>query len=157
FLDLNNDGIINDFDRTRDWFDPYIPEIVYGVGLSVGFKGFYGSAFFQGNDNVSININNQANAFMPFHWGLEESNVRQEIVESRWTEENPSQDVFFPRLRSTEMANTNNQSSWWIKDGSFIRLKNLEVGYNFGENFLNMGKMKGARVYVMGQNVALWD
>lgn len=166
YVDMNKDGVIDDFDRTRDYFHPYIPEIVYGFGASAGYKGIYASVFFQGAANASINIKNPGgvgggvtgySAFMPFWWGLEESNVRQEIVDSRWTEENPSQDVFFPRLRVTEMGNNSTESSWWIKDGSFLRLKNVELGYNFKGNFLKMGRMKAARVYIMGQNVALWD
>ncbi len=157
YVDLNNDGIIDDFDRTNDWFHPYLPEIVYGFGATVGYKGFYGSVFFQGVDNVTVNLNNASNMFMPFHWGLTESNVRQEIVESRWTAENPSQDVFFPRLHYANMGNTNTQSSWWLRDGAFLRLKNVEVGYNFEDNLLKLGKMQAARVYIMGQNVAVWD
>ncbi|MFC6999151.1 SusC/RagA family TonB-linked outer membrane protein [Rufibacter roseus] len=157
YKDLNNDGVVDDFDRTIDQFDPYIPEIIYGFGLNVMYKGFYGSVFFQGADNVTVNLNNQANAFMPFHWGLTESNVRQEIVESRWTEENPSQDVFFPRLRQQSMGNTNTLSTWWLRDGAFLRLKNVEFGYNFGPKVLALGRMKAARIYLMGQNVTVWD
>src|SRR3546814_680085 len=107
YKDLNDDGVIDDFDRIKDAMNPTVPELIYGFGVNAGWKGFYASVFFQGAGNVSLNINNQANAYMPFHWGVDESNVRMEILESRWTEQNPSQDVFFPRLRAVEMANTN--------------------------------------------------
>jgi TonB-linked SusC/RagA family outer membrane protein len=157
YTDLNEDGIVNDLDRVKDVAEPLIPEIIYGFGLNAEYKGFYLSTFFQGAGNVSVDLNNQANAFMPFHWGIEESNVRQEIVENRWTEGNPSQDAFFPRLRVTNMGNTNTLSTWWLRDGSFLRLKNVEFGYVFDTDRFGKGYMKAARLYVMGNNIALWD
>lgn len=157
YVDLNGDGVVDDFDRVQDVAHPTVPELVYGFGVNAEWKGAYLNLFFQGTGNVSLNINNQANAFMPFHWGIDESNVRMEVVESRWTEANPSQNVFFPRLRVTEMANTNTASTWWVRDASFLRLKTVEAGYNFNSRLLSYAKMKTGRLYVMGNNVALWD
>lgn len=157
YRDMNGDGIIDDLDRVKDAAQPTVPEMIYGFGLSAEWKGFYASVFFQGAGRVSVNINDQANAFMPFHWGIDESNVRMEVVESRWTEQNPSQNVFFPRLRVSEMSNTNTASTWWVRDGSFIRLKNVEAGYNFNTKLIQRAKMRNARIYIMGNNVALWD
>lgn len=157
YTDLNGDGVINDFDRANDVANPTVPEIIYGFGINTEWKGFYFNIFFQGAGNVSVNINNQANAFMPFHWGLEESNVRMEVVESRWKESNPGQNVFFPRLRISEMSNTNTQSTYWLRSGSFVRLKNVEAGYNFSKNLLRHLKMNNARIYLMGNNIAVWD
>jgi TonB-linked SusC/RagA family outer membrane protein len=157
YSDLNGDGIINDLDRIKDAADPLVPEIIYGFGLNLEYKNFYLNTFFQGAGNVSLSLNDQANAFMPFHWGVEESNVRQAIVDSRWTEENPSQDVLFPRLRVTNMGNTNTLSTWWVRDAAFIRLKNIELGYVVNTSKFGKGYLKAARIYAMGQNVALWD
>ena len=157
YKDLNGDGIVNTFDRVKDALMPVIPEIIYGFGTSLKYKGAFLSVFFQGAANVSANLNNQANAFMPFHWGVLESNVRTEVLESRWTAENPSQDVFFPRLQLANMTNTNTASTWWVKDASFIRLKNVEFGYNFDLKKRNIAKISALRIYAMGQNVALWD
>lgn len=157
YADLNGDGVIDDFDRVKDYAHPTVPEIIYGFGLNVGYKGFNAGMFFQGAGNVSTNLNSQPDAFMPFHWGLLESNVRREIVDSRWTPENPSQDVFFPRLRVADMKNTNTTSSWWVRDASFLRLKNVELSYNFSEVLKEGSKLRFARIYIMGQNVAVWD
>jgi len=157
YADLNEDGIVNAFDRVKDAAMPTVPEIIYGFGTSFKYKGAFLSLFFQGAANVSTNLNNQANAFMPFHWGVMESNVRAEVLESRWTPENPSQDVFFPRLQIDNMTNTNTRSTWWVRDASFIRLKNIEFGYNFDLKKLNIAGIRSLRVYGMGQNVALWD
>ncbi len=157
FKDLNGDGIANSFDKVKDAQMPTVPEIVFGFGTSIKYKGAFVSMFFQGVTNVSTNINNQSDAFMPFSWGLQESNVRKEILDSRWTAENPSQDVFFPRLQLSNISNNEAQSTWWVKDASFIRLKNVEFGYNFNFRKKNKPKIKELRVYAMGQNVAIWD
>lgn len=157
YVDMNGDGLIDDFDRVKDAANPTVPELIYGFGLNAEWKGAYLNVFFQGAGNVSVNINDVANSFMPFHWGVEESNVRMEVVESRWTEANPRQDVFFPRLRVTEMANTNTASTWWVRDASFLRFKNIEAGYNFSSKWLQYARMRTARVYMMGNNVAVWD
>lgn len=157
YKDLNGDGIVNSFDRVQDAAMPTVPEIIYGFGASFKYSGAFLSLFFQGASNVSANLNNQANAFMPFHWGVLESNVRTEVLDSRWTPENPSQDVFFPRLQTANMSNTNTVSTWWVKDASFVRLKNVEFGYNFDLKKRKIAKLSSLRVYVMGQNVALWD
>ncbi len=55
------------------------------------------------------------------------------------------------------MGNTNTQSTWWVRDGSFIRLKNVEAGYNFNSRLISRAKMRAARLYIMGNNIALWD
>lgn len=157
FKDLNGDGVVNTFDRVKDAAMPTIPEIIYGLGASLKYKGAFLSVFFQGASNVSTNLNSQANAMMPFHWGVLESNVRKEVLESRWTAENPSQDVFFPRLQLANMTNTNTGNTWWVRDASFIRLKNVEFGYNFDMKKFNISKISSLRLYAMGQNVALWD
>lgn len=157
YKDLNGDGIVNSFDRVKDAAMPVVPEIIYGFGTSFKYKGAFLSLFFQGAANVSTNLNNQSNATLPFHWGLLESNVRAEVLESRWNAQQQGQDVFFPRLQTVNMTNTNTASTYWIRDASFIRLKNVEFGYNFDVKKLNIMGIQSVRVYVMGQNVALWD
>ncbi len=157
YKDLNGDGIVNTFDRIKDAAMPTVPEFIYGLGTSLKYKGAFVSVFFQGAANVSTNLNNKANALMPFHWGILESNVRKEVLDSRWTAENPRQDVFFPRLQIANMSNTNTASTWWVKDASFVRLKNVEFGYNFNFRKRSSSKIKALRLYAMGQNIALWD
>ena len=157
YKDLNGDGIVNTFDRVKDAAMPTVPEIIYGFGTSFKYKGAFLSVFFQGAANASANLNNQSNAMMPFHWGVLESNVRTEVLESRWDAQNPNQDVFFPRIQIANMTNTNTANTWWVRDASFIRLKNVEFGYNFDVKRLNLIGIRSIRLYAMGQNVALWD
>ena len=131
--------------------------IVYGFGLGLDWKGLYFNTFFQGVANVTVNLNSYSANFMPFHWGLIESNVRQEIVEDRWTEENQNPNAFFPRLRSTDMGNNNTQSTFWYRNGNFLRFKNLEFGYNFKKNLLEKAGISASRIYMSGHNLAVWD
>lgn len=159
YMDLNGDGILDNNDRVYDpqGYHPQVPEAVYGFGFGLDWKGLYFNAFFQGVANVTVNLNDAAASFMPFHWGLIESNVRQEIVEDRWTEENQNPNAFFPRLRSTDMGNNNTQSTFWYRNGNFLRFKNLEFGYNFKKNLLEKAGISASRIYMSGHNLAVWD
>ncbi len=157
YKDLNGDGVVDDnFDIMRDIVQPAIPEIMYGFGINIDYKGAYVNVFFQGAENVSLNLL-AARSFIPFYEGLEASNVRQEIIDSHWTKENPSQNVLYPRITHSGIANTNTNSTWWYRDASFIRLKNVELGYNLPKKIASKAKLNQATIYIMGQNVALWD
>lgn len=155
--DLNGDGVIDDFDVVKDAANPTVPEIVYGFGLNLDYKGFYASVFFQGTGNVST-VLGQANGpgFHPFAWGDRTSGTRIQALD-RWTEENPRQDVLYPRLSSSSNFNNRANSTWWLRDASFIRLKNIELGYNFKKSIAQKMHMQAARIYLMGYNVAVWD
>lgn len=159
YMDLNGDGILDDNDRVidPDGWHPQTPEMVYGFGFGLDYKGFYFNTFFQGVANVTVNLNSSSASFMPFHWGLIESNVRQEFVEDRWTQENQNPDAFFPRLHVTNMGNNNTQSTFWYRNGNFLRFKNLEVGYNFKKNLLDKVGISASRIYLMGHNLHVWD
>ncbi|WP_430812786.1 MULTISPECIES: TonB-dependent receptor [unclassified Carboxylicivirga] len=159
YKDINGDGIIDAYDKVRGVGNPSVPEIVYGFGVSLQYKGFYANAFFQGVANTSVRLGGATpEGWYPFAWGVDQSNYRTFALD-RWTPENPSQDVLMPRLHRNGSANANNQvpSTWWLKDGSFLRFKNLEVGYNFSKNDLRFLRLEHARLYVMGHNIALWD
>lgn len=64
-----------------------------------------------------------------------------------------------PRLHSSNNNSKNNTvpSTWWLRDGSFLRLKNIEVGYQFPKRFLSRIGLETARIYLMGYNLAVWD
>ncbi|MBD1363160.1 TonB-dependent receptor [Mucilaginibacter sp. ZT4R22] len=161
YRDLNNDGIINAYDRTQISKGD-VPFLTYGVGFNVAYKGFNLGAFFQGTGHASRYIS--GNAIQPFATNGGISNAYANITD-RWTEDNPSQDVFYPRLAYGDGDNTNNtqHSSWWIKDVQFIRLKTLDVGYTFPKATFNKFGMSNARIYIMGYNLftisdfKLWD
>ena len=157
YKDLNGDGKIDSNDQMEDVGNPSVPEIVYGFGLNAEWKGAYVGIFFQGSGNTSTVLGASSNgAFFPFQWGVEESAVRSEVA-NRWTEQNPSQNVMFPRMHSTNYDNNTAASTWWLRNASFLRLKNIEVGYNFKEKTLKKIGIQALRVYLQGNNLCVWD
>lgn len=157
FKDLNNDGIIDNMDKTYGIKDPKNPEISYGFGINLEYKNFYVNAFFQGTGKSQILLAEGNNVFWPFNWGIEKSNYRTAFLD-RWTAENPDQNALMPRLHSKYANNVNKEpNTWWLRDASFLRFKNLEVGYNFPEKVARKLLLNGARVYLMGNNLCVWD
>lgn len=159
YVDLNNDGKIDQFDMKRGVGNPYNPEVIYGFGLNLQYKGFYASVFFQGAGKTSVLLGGNTNeGWLPFQWSYDQSNFRTFALD-RWTEADPKQNPLMPRLHMNGNYGANNMapSTWWLRDGSFLRLKNMEVGYNLPALFLERFKIKTARIYLMGYNLALWD
>ena len=84
-------------------------------------------------------------------------------IDDRWTKDNPSQNVFWPRMSDMTVANNSQASTWWLRDMSFLRLKNLEVGYTFPEMWMNKIGIRNCRVFLRGTNLLtfskfkLWD
>jgi hypothetical protein len=167
YADLTNDGKINDEDVTAIGGSS-VPEIVYGFGFSFRHKGFDISALFQGvaltDFVVGGDYDDARNQYyIPGAGSGAVANILAN-VDDRWTPENPSQDVFWPRLSLGVNENNSQSSSWWLKDGSFMRLKNFEMGYTFLRR--GMGKprtVNNLRLFVRGTNLftisdfKLWD
>lgn len=155
YADLNEDGKIDSYDQTyRHGFYAQNPEWVYGFGVNAEYKGFYAGIFFQGVANASINLN--GSNFIPFNNGVM-SAARTEAF-NHWSSRNPeNQNVTYPRLHSANFAHNGFASTWWYRNGNFIRLKNIEFGYQFDEKMLQKALIKNARLYVQGNNIAVWD
>ncbi|GAP72192.1 TonB-dependent receptor [Candidatus Symbiothrix dinenymphae] len=162
YKDVNGDGVINMNDRISMGF-PETPEMQYGFGLSGGYKNFDASFFFQGNARVSFFIdpkgdydtdNNLANGFeghgiAPFQ---NRRNALAMVTRGAWTETKPDAHAFWPRLSTTEVANNTVQSSWWLRDGSFLRLKTVEAGYSFSNGIKKIG-LENIRLYFSAENL----
>jgi TonB-linked SusC/RagA family outer membrane protein len=153
YKDVNNDGVVNSYDIVPMGF-PGVPEVQYGFGASIGYKKFDFSFFFQGNARTSFFIS--SSAITPF---VNRQNSLSFIADSYWSESNPDVHAFFPRL-STSIVNNNSQaSSWWLRDGSFLRLKTIEAGYNTSA----ISALFNARIYFTCENAfvlsafKLWD
>ncbi len=150
YKDLNGDGVIDDNDKTFIGH-PTIPEIMYGFGASLQWKNLDFSFFFQGRARVSI----QMYDMHPFRDNDTQGyNMLQWIADDHWSENNPNPNAAYPRLDYEFNANNTETSTYWIKDGSFLRLKNLEIGYNI-KDFM--------RIYCSGSNLFMispfkyWD
>lgn len=158
YVDMNHDGIIDTKDKVRGVGHPYKnPEINYGFGFNVEWKGIYASVFFSGVANTSILLASGNSTFWPFNWGVEKGNYRTAFLD-RWTADNPRQDVTYPRLHVGYGNSINDEpSTWWLRDGSFLRLKNAEIGYVLPEKALKTLRISGLRFYLLGENLAVFD
>lgn len=158
YKDLNADGTINDYDMSyENGFYPSNPQIVYGFGLNAQYKGFYGGIFFQGSGNSSRNLKANTSYFVPFAQGKDQSSARIEAA-NHWSANNQENiNVLYPRLHTTEYSNNTLNSTWWYRNASFLRLKNLEFGYQFSKQFTKKIGMKNLRIYIQGTNLAVWD
>ncbi|WP_313533614.1 SusC/RagA family TonB-linked outer membrane protein [Sphingobacterium athyrii] len=161
YRDLNGDGVVDGKDQT--WFgNPTVPEIVYGFGLSSGYKNFDLSVFFQGQARVSFVIDPaRTSPFIksPDSWLPGNTQVIQQYADDHWSEDNQNLYALYPRLgtNGAEIENNRQNSTWWLRDGSFIRMKSLEFGYRFPTKLLNRIKIRNLRVYFSGLNLLTWS
>lgn len=159
YRDLNDDGLIDSYDQTylNQFYPTNTPGIVYGFGLTAEWKGFSVGAFFQGASRVSTYLLNKVENFYPFQRSITDAALREEAM-NRWRYEDPyNQDVLFPRLRTTGNSNNTRASTWWYRDASYIRLKNIEIGYTFSPKLFKKASISGVRLYVQGENLHTWD
>ena len=159
YVDINQDGIINDLDRTAIG-GTVDPQIVYGMGLNITYKQIDLGLFFQGNARTNRVIG--GSFFIPGTGGGSLGNIYSNVSD-RWTIENPQQDVFWPRLSNQTHSNNNQSSTWWLKNMSVLRLKNIEFGYSLPQNWVKEIGIKSTRIFVRGDNLLtfsdfdLWD
>lgn len=157
YKDMNGDGIINDYDKVQDVGNPAVPELMYGFGLNVEYKGWYAGVFFQGAGKTSTVFGaNNPSSFFPFMYGVDESSLRTEVAD-RWTEENQNPNAMFPRLHTGAFENNTAPSTHWMRDASFLRFKNAEVGYNFKKEMITKMRLQSLRIYLQGNNLCVWD
>lgn len=133
----NCDGIINTNDRVYMGY-PEDPEIVYGFGPSMKYKNWDFSFFFQGAARTSILMS----GFHPFGKNATRG-VMKFIADDYWSESNPNPNAAYPRLTRDTNANNAVNSSYWLRNGAFLKLKNAEIGYTF----------KMFRAYLNGSNL----
>jgi len=140
YRDVNGDGMINDDDRMV--LGSPIPRWTYGANINLAYKGFDLALFLQGVGKANGFIYNQG--IQPFY----EGGTVHEQHKDRWTPDNP--DAAFPRLAFNEINNIQN-SSFWMRDASYLRLKNLQLGYNLPPQLL--GNTQRIRIYASGRNL----
>lgn len=166
YKDIDKDGEITEADKVPIGY-PTTPEITYGFGLSAGYKGWDLSAFFQGNARTSFWID--PNRISPFidtddDGGTHSQNALLKVIaDSHWSEVNRDIYAFWPRLANESIVNNTQSSTWWMQDGSFMRLKSLELGYTLPEKWTRKAHISNVRIYLNGTNLLtfskfkLWD
>lgn len=162
YRDINGDGQITEADKVPIGH-PTTPEINYGFGATMGYKGFDFSFYFQGSGRSSIFIDADACApFIDRGNGLQ-SGLLKVIANDHWSEDNRNSYAFWPRLSDKTRANNNQTSTWWMRNGAFLRLKSIEIGYNLPDKVALKIGLKGLRVYANCSNLfsisqfKLWD
>lgn len=167
YRDINGDGIINQDDQVPIGL-PSTPQVIYGFGFSVGYKMFDLSAFFQGSARSSFfmdpssatDFGNNRFGTAPF---VNNAQILQAYANDHWSEENQNLYALWPRLSVIDIPNNQQQSTWWLRDGSFLRLKSVEAGITMPRRWSKKVFMDDVRLYFSGMNLLtfskfkLWD
>lgn len=166
YRDINNDGMISTLDQVPIGF-PTEPEMIYGFGFSTGYKGFDFSCFFQGLSRESFWID--ATNTSPFidtdgNSGVVSKNALMQVyADSYWSASTKDVYALWPRLSDRIIQNNVQRNTWFMRDGSFLRLKSLEFGYTLPEHISKSIGVKNLRFYLSGINLLtfsrfkLWD
>jgi TonB-linked SusC/RagA family outer membrane protein len=147
YVDLNNDGIINDYDKSPLKF-ARLPEITVGFNVGVKYAGFDFDAFVQGVTNRTVSLHEDA---FDYVHPLANNNNITAFSNNPWTPENAAT-ATSPRLSTLVNNNNNQQADFWLRDGGFIKLRSVEVGYTLpAKSFLR--KFEVFRIYLSGNNL----
>jgi len=152
YCDVNGDGVIDSNDKTKIGYSNIAPEIFYSFHLGAEYKGVGLDMMFQGVGNYSANLNSQG-----YFWGLiNNSNLSEYVYRNSWTAENTN--ALFPRLSSESNANNYQTSTLWLRDRSYLKLRNIEVYYKFPKSLLDKTKIvNNLKVYLRGTDLFTID
>lgn len=161
YKDVNGDGIVNDGDRVAIGATSR-PNLMYGVGASANWKGFSLGVLFQGAGKSTFSTYGKTvHAFSEGEWGQIMTGV---MGDNRWisadisgdpSTENPN--ASYPRLSFGPNPNNFRESTFWLKDGSYIRFKSLDFGYSLPKKIAGKAKMENIRLYFVGSNLVTWS
>ena len=164
YKDINNDGIIDINDEVPIGY-PSTPEIIYGFGISSSYKNLDLSFFFQGSARSSFFID--AYRTSPFidtsGSAIGNNALLTAWANDYWSEDNRDLYASWPRLSDQLVDNNNRNSTWWLRDGGFLRLKSIEIGYSFKTENFSRVKLDALRLYLSGTNLLtfskfkIWD
>ncbi len=159
YKDVNGDGVVNDGDVVAIGATS-TPNLIYGLGLSVTYKNLDVNLHFQGAGKSTFLINGMCvYAFSNNNYGQ----IFKGMVENRYVDaetaaklgiaanENPNAD--YPRLTYGNNSNNNRASTFWLRDGRYLRLKNLDIGYTLPKHIVNQIHFSNIRVYVAATNL----
>ena len=159
YKDVNGDGVINDGDKVAIGATTK-PNMIYGFGISAQWNGFDFNVHFQGAGKSSFFIEGSTVfAFKDSQWG----NILGDLVANRWVDTqtaaklgipaNEDPNASYPRLSYGGNDNNQQKSTFWLRNGSYLRLKTLEVGYTLPKSIVNKIKFNKIRVFFIGTNL----
>ena len=154
YKDVNGDNVIDANDVCKIGYSTACPELFYNFHLGAEWKGLGFDAMFQGVGRYSAVLNTSG-----YYWGLiNNTNLAQHVYDNRWSVENNNAQAEFPRLSSSSNANNYQTSTYWLRDRSYLKLRNLEVYYNLPDCILSKTKfIQAAKVYVRGIDLFTFD
>ena len=154
YTDVNQDGVIDANDKVRMGYSTTAPELYYSFHLGVEYKGLGIDAMFQGTGRYSAVLNTQG-----YYWGLiNNSSLAQQVYDKRWSPSNNMATAEFPRLSSESNANNYQTSSYWLRDRSYLKLRNIELYYYLPQSVLKPLKIiDSAKIYVRGIDLFTFD
>ena len=161
YRDINGDGQVDDYDKVAIGYTA-VPEINYGFGISLGWKGIDASVFFSGMAHVTRIIGGYNLYGGAATNVLVQGQIFADVAERSWSVTHTA-DAEYPRFSSEIPANNRQASTFWQKDMSFLRLKNAEIGYTLPKKWTKAIHMSTVRVYLQGVNLLtfskfkLWD
>lgn len=161
YRDINSDGIIDDNDVVAIGYTT-IPEINYGFGVSARWKDLDVSMFFQGVDHVNRIIGG-SNLYGESGSILYYGQIYKDVAENRWKEFTRDPNAKYPRMSMVSNANNSRSSTFWMRNMSFLRLKNVEIGYSLPKKLVQTTGLSTLRFYIQGVNLLtfskfkLWD
>ena len=152
YEDINKDGVIDANDVTKIGYSGYAPEIYYNIRAGLEYKGVGFNLLFQGASRYSANLSAKG-----MYWPLlNTTNLSQQAYDGRWTPSNPNAE--YPRLSTTSNANNYQTSTFWQRDRSFLKLRNVELYYNLPKSLLEKTRfINTAKVYVRGVDLFCAD
>lgn len=169
YQDVNGDGIVDEQDAVAIGYTN-LPEITYGFGATAQWKNWDFNVFFQGVARTSFFLSGSS-IRSPFSTGnMERAAINEDVYGNVWMSTNTAEQnahVTYPRLSAGSggagSTNNNRASTWWLRNGSFLRLKSLEIGYSLPQHILQKSFIKSLRFYIAGNNLLcfspfkLWD
>lgn len=163
YKDVNGDGIVDGGDEvaigaTRT------PNLIYGLGISMTWRGLDVNLHFQGAGKSTFPINGKCvYAFSEGSWGQ----VFDGLVSNRWVDSetaakigipaNEDPNAAYPRLSYGGNSNNYRQSTYWLRDGRYLRLKNLDIGYTLPKRWVNKAHLNNVRLFIQGTNLLTWS
>ena len=154
YRDVNGDNKIDANDVSKIGYSTACPEMFYGFHLGADYKGFGFDVMFQGVGRYSAILNTKS-----MYWGLiNNTTLSQYVYDNRWSPANNDANAMFPRLSSSSNANNYQTSTYWLRDRSYLKLRNVEVYYNFDKGLLAKTKiLNAAKIYLRGVDLFTFD
>jgi len=167
YKDVNGDGVVNGNDFVAIGATSR-PNLIYGLGLSVEFKGFDFNLHFQGAGKSTFPIYGKCVfAFSEDQWG----NIFKGMLDDRWissdlsgTAATENVNASYPRLSYGGNSNNQQTSTFWLRDGRYLRLKNVDIGYTVPKSIVTKIHFTNVRIFVTGTNLLfiskkfdMWD